>query len=647
MRLNGIQIKGTSKTSNDTIVNNNTNISNKNTKNTKNSIKSKNNEKYDKDSIILNGNHTIDISKDVAVNMALKQLYSQVFTTYTVTSSFKLSDKEISNISNIIDSKKDELKKALSDYLLRGKCILYRLNRIDPQGIELRINNDINPSNYDKSDKIKLINQFKYLNKQEEYFIKYSATKAQGNWWDGDLSDVNVVIAPKYVWNQVEADEYYSDIYLSVFNNPIPIHDTIQELSNHKYSLGCSIMPKMAEKSVVPTIIAVSDDVNALKTAKLGLSNYQNGTRIIIPCSPEKFHSETISIGKDIPVDLLSLMLDHYESGIFMGLGTSISIIKASGQELTTSRTIYKNLMGIIRGYQDDVERWINDQLTKMGYPDIWIKFANPDPEFESEIIEKAKEVAELKKSESETGHDYSTLVERIFPSNEYGEMMASYEKSNSNYYTIEEIDSILNDLRAMDEGKTKNEAGKKSEDVNYPNCKKIDLEQNLNDSVTKRDKYFELVDEFKLISQNLSKSYGQDNFGQIFDNLFLEYLIPKLNSLNLFETLDYYTLEKINKTFKKEMEIYLKDSNGKKIKNIQELSKDTEITILQNIVFRNILRAYNIAMIKKYWKKRIMIVSKDEHFKLNGLSFLPFEYPELLPPYDLNCECGIIYFGD
>ncbi|MCS3901600.1 hypothetical protein [Methanococcus voltae] len=622
---------------------------------------------YEKDSIILNGNHTIDISKDVAVNMALKQLYSQVFTNYTITSNFKLSNKEIDHISNIIDSKKDELKKALSDYLLRGRCILYKLNRIDPQGIELRVNNDINLSNYGKKDKIKLYNQFKYLNKQQEYFVKYSAVKAEGNWWDGDLGDVNVVIAPKYVWNHVEADEYYTDIYLSVFNNPIPIHDTIQELSNHKYSLGCSIMPKMAEKSVVPTIIAVSDDVNALKTAKLGLSNYQNGTRIIIPCSPEKFHSETISIGKDIPVDLLSLMLEHYESGIFMGLGTSISIIKASGQELTTSRTIYRNLMGIIRGYQDDVERWVNDQLTKMGYPDIWIKFSNPDPEFESEIIDKAKEVAELKKSENETGHDYSTLIERIFPSNEYGEMMASYEKSNllSQYYDLEEINNIVSEI---ENGNT---------NVNFKNCEKIDFNayvekekeeksdkstNHKNDLIVKKSSYFNLLDEFKVISNNaieeiqifISKDKEKDkekdtnlsyNMSQICDNLILEYIIPKLNSLNLFETLDYDTLDKITKNFKKELNTYAKTLNGQY--EDSESMEIIEINILYNIIFRNILRAYNIAMIKKYWKKRIIVISNDEHSKVNGLSFLPFEYPELLPPYSLNCECGIIYFGD
>lgn len=121
----------------------------------------------------------------------------------------------------------------------------------------------------------------------------------------------------------------------------------------------------MVQKTLIPTIIGITQNTKAGEIIKKALSNHQNRTRVYIPATPDEVKFETISIGKDIPTDLIETMLYYYDSAIFMGLGTSISIVKASGQELTTSRTVDRNILRIVQGYQQEIERWIADQLEK------------------------------------------------------------------------------------------------------------------------------------------------------------------------------------------------------------------------------------------------------------------------------------------
>lgn len=370
---------------------------------------------------------SIDLAKDTAVNMALRILFTQIFTPYSIVSidGKQLSKDVIDEISGLIDRHIRDLQLAFSDFLLKGKCYLYKLHYINPNSMNFKERKHWNPQ------------KGRY-----EYCITYTIKRNNAErWWEVDTEeDVRVVIAPMELRQHFPADvEFYDEKYLGVYYNPIPIHETIQEIADQKNTLALKVLPLMVQKTLIPTIIGITQNTKAGEIIKKALSNHQNRTRVYIPATPDEVKFETISIGKDIPTDLIETMLYYYDSAIFMGLGTSISIVKASGQELTTSRTVDRNILRIVQGYQQEIERWIADQLEKMGYKGIWVKFANPDPDWEINMLQKAKMVAELKAQEQVAKYDFSALIERIFPSNEFGEILAAYPD-----LTEKEVEKLL-----------------------------------------------------------------------------------------------------------------------------------------------------------------------------------------------------------
>ena len=83
-----------------------------------------------------------------------------------------------------------------------------------------------------------------------------------------------------------------------------------------------------------------------------------------------------------------------------------------------------------------------------MGYEGVWIKFTNPDPDWELNLLQKAQMITSLKQAEALGGYDFSSLIDRIFPSNENGEIMASAIDISS-----KEADRLLKSAKAGTKG--------------------------------------------------------------------------------------------------------------------------------------------------------------------------------------------------
>lgn len=96
---------------------------------------------------------SIDLAKDTAVNMALRILFTQIFTPYSIVSidGKQLSKDVIDEISGLIDRHIRDLQLAFSDFLLKGKCYLYKLHYINPNSMNFKERKHWNPQKEDMS----------------------------------------------------------------------------------------------------------------------------------------------------------------------------------------------------------------------------------------------------------------------------------------------------------------------------------------------------------------------------------------------------------------------------------------------------------------------------------------------------------------
>ena len=600
---------------------------------------------------------SIDLAKDAAVNMALRVLFTQIFTPYSVVSleNRELPKNMIDEVSNIIDQHMKDLQLAFSDFLLRGKCYLYRFNYLNPLSSGFQ--------------------EFRHYSKEKgrtEYCIKYTTQKPEKDWWeDNSTEEIQVVIAPSELKNKFPSDiEFYGEEYLSVFHNPIPIHETIQQLADQKNTLALKVMPLMTQKALIPTIVGITSNTKAGQVIKTALSNHQNRTRVYIPAAPDEVKLETIDIGKGIPTNLIETMLYYYDSAIFMGLGTSISIVKASGQELTTSRTVDRNILRIVQGYQQEIERWIYDQLTKLGYNNVWVKFANPDPDWELNMLEKIKMIKELQQSEDTAKYDYSSVIERILPSNEYGGIYASAidlteEEAEK---AVQYAEQGKKGLEYIDDEDKLKELDKKKKQLE----KIIGKLENVGDKFGKKS-----MDNFVNWIKETYEQHGYEGMMQNWDELlrsfskeemdifFLDYVAPALNSLKIYDDLDQQTIDLLKQHWERAFHnIYssysqqfldvLTDGVQKGLgeEDIAELlkkvAKDVKGSRLQMRAREEMNKTYNLSRAKKFWNDKVVYITMEDkrvrpsHKKLNGLVFLPAEHPELVPPLGYNCRCTI-----
>jgi len=602
---------------------------------------------------------SIDLAKDTAVNMALRILFTQIFTPYSIVSidGKQLSKDIIDEISGLIDRHMRDLQLAFSDYVLKGKCYLYKLHYINPGSGNFK--------------------ERKHWNNKKgryEYCITYTIKRNNAErWWEDNAEqDVNVVIAPVEIKNKFpqEGVEFYDENYLSVFTNPIPIHDTIQQIADQKNTLALKVLPLMVQKTLIPTIIGVTQNTKAGDIIKKALSNHQNRTRVYIPANPEEVKFETISIGKDIPNNLVETLLYYYDSAIFMGLGTSISIVRASGQELTTSRTVDRNIIRIVQGYQQEIERWIADQLEKMGYNGIWVKFANPDPDWELNLLQKARMVAELKAQEQTVKYDFSKLIDRVLPVNEFGEILAAYPD-----LTEDEVEKLLDLAKKGHDGLDYVQDEEKRKEL-------LKKQRRLSKIIEKLDK---AGDKFGKESmerfvqwilehyENFDKKDCLENFDELLrefskeeaDIFFLDYVAPTLESLKIYDNLDQGTIDIIKQHWEQAFKnIYSSYSQqvldtildgvqrglGEEeiARNLKKVTKDIKGSRLQLRARDEMNKVYNITRAKKFWNDRVIYVTMDDervrkaHKKLHGLIFVPAERPELVPPLGYGCRCTI-----
>jgi SPP1 gp7 family putative phage head morphogenesis protein len=601
---------------------------------------------------------SIDLAKDTAVNMALRVLFTQIFTPYSVVSleGKELSKNIIDEVSNIIDQHMKDLQLAFSDFLLRGKCYLYRFNYLNPLSVGFK--------------------EFKHYNKEKgriEYCIKYTVQKPhESNWWeDEEAEEVQVVIAPAELKNKFPSDvEFYDEKYLGVYHNPIPIHETIQQIADQKNTLSLKVMPLMTQKALIPTIVGITSNTKAGQVIKTALSNHQNRTRVYIPAAPDEVKLETISIGKDIPTNLIETMLYYYDSAIFMGLGTSISIVKASGQELTTSRTVDRNILRIVQGYQQEIERWIYDQLTKLGYNNVWVKFANPDPDWELNMLEKIKMIKELQQGDETASYDFSSVIERILPTNEYGEILASYPD-----LTEEEAEKAR---KYAEQGKKGLEYITDEDKLKELDKKKKQLEKIISKLENVGDKFGKKsMDDFVNWIKETYERYGYEGMMQNWDELlrsftkeemdifFLDYVAPALNSLKIYDDLDQQTIDllkqhweqafyNIYSSYSQQFLDVLTDGVQKGlgedeiVRNLKKVAGDVKGQRLQLRAREEINKTYNLSRAKKFWNDKVVYITMEDervrpsHKKLHGMVFVPAEHPELVPPLGYNCRCTI-----
>ncbi|ACV25344.1 minor capsid protein [Methanocaldococcus fervens] len=591
-------------------------------------------------------NKVVDLAKDYAVNMAIRVLLTQIFTEFSVEGS---NNKIKNKVADLIEEKLEDIKLAFIDYLLKGKCILYQLNRINPDTAIVRTNG-------------------------KDYYVEYTADIPAGEWWNGEVEAKKIVIAPKEIWDKIDADEIYDSRYLSVFYNSIPSHETVEKIVKIKEQILYTISPMMVQRALIPLVIGKSDEKKVLEYLKKAFANWQNHTRIVVPSTNAVI--ETISIGKEIPTDLIELLLYQYDSSIFMALGTSISTVKASGQELTTSRTIDRNLLRIVLGYQKEVETWIYEQLQKMGYKNVWIKFKNPDPEFDTMQLQKIQAVAQLKQVEAVTGQDMSAYIERIFPSNEYeNEIMASTID-----LTEKEVERLLKKAKPLKEGLVETiDSGlyyitdeKKLQELEKEREKLRKVMEYLakkGDKFGKESikKFINFIMQYPNFDDNLLSQFAREEV----DRFIIDYVIPAMNALHVYDDLPADILTQLKPIWEQAFKnIY--SSYSQQVLDVlndgirkgygeEKLKKELEKVIgnikgqrLQQRARQELTKTYNTARAARWWNDKVVYITmKDDrvrpaHRKLHGLVFVPAEHPELVPPLGYNCRCTITpYRGD
>jgi|GEM_PF-3671247 len=584
-------------------------------------------------------NVKLSYADDYAINMAFRIITTQVFTQYSIHTEKNISKSKLKQIEDLLDKSMQDLKLALLDYLIYGKAILYQLKRINPQGTIIRTNG------------------------KGDYYIEYEGLIESDVWWKEDPKTVKVIIAPKELHETIKAEEkevYLLDAkYVSVFTNPIPSENTIKNILEIKNSLLFTIMPMMAQRSLIPCLLGKASSKKSLEILKKALKEWYNNTRILVP---DEASIEVISMGKDINVDLLELMLYTYDSALFMALGTSISTVKASGQELTTSRTIDRNLLRIITGYQQEVERWIYEQLQKMGFDGVWVKFETPDAGDKEIELERVRTVAQLKQLEAQTGQDMSEYINRIFPKNEYGEILAAFPD-----LTEQEVEKLLK--MAME--------GKEGLDYVKDEYKKKELEEKREKLKKVMEYLHKKADDFGKKSIREFIRYLIENNGHVddysldiftaeqVDKFILDYLAPTLNYLGVYDYIDGEILNDLRELWRKAFKnIYSSYSQQaidvisegirrgwgeeKIAKELKKAVKDIEGRRLQLRAREELVKTYNFGRAKKYWNRKVMYVTmKDErvrpsHRKLHGLIFVPAKRPELVPPLGYGCRCTI-----
>jgi len=612
----------------------------------------------DDDSFDLGTAWNLDISKDPAVVMALRGLLTNVFTPYDVVQyNGKKVPKNIrSIISDIIDGSRKDLSKALIDYLLRDKCMIYagpnKFTRI-PYNAELKQRTDVKGI--------------------REVFVKYDTeaiSSTAERWWECSPEAKTVILAPPYVHAYFTGSEYIcmDSKALTIQENILPIGETIKKIVDEKSKLTLAVVPLMIQKCLIPTVALTSKDPQVISTGKKALQNWQNRTRIVLPGNPADTKIDVLSIGKGVPKELVEFITHLYASEIFMAFGQSISTVKASGQELSTSKTVENTILRIVKGFQSEVENWVAELLVKKGMLGYGIKLSSPDPDHDLQEIEKMSRLLELKGKEVEVGFDFSVVMEKIFPSNEFGEIMASTIGLSE-----DEVDDLL---KWAEQGK---------EGLGYINdperLAQLEKEgEKLAKIVSKLDKVGAKFGEKSFENfTNWVKDHWENkdyadfikNYDDLLreftteemDKFFLDYVAPAMNELQIFDDMPQELIDVIKphwdsafgsvySSYSQSVRKVLNDGVLKGMgeedikRKLLEVVDDMEGYKLQALAREELSKTYNIARAKKYWNDPVVRLSmedehvRDSHKKLHGVVFIPKEHPELIPPDGYGCRC-------
>lgn len=284
-------------------------------------------------------------------------------------------------------------------------------------------------------------------------------------------------------------------------------------------------------------------------------------------------------------------------------------------------------------------------------------------------MLQKAKMVAELKAQEQVAKYDFSALIERIFPSNEFGEILAAYPD-----LTEKEVEKLLKmakegkgGLEYADEEKQKLlEKKRKSLEKIISKLEKVgdkfgkkSMENFVNWILETYERlgYNELMQDW----DELLREFTREEV----DMFFLDYVAPTLNSLKIYDDLDQQTIDilkqhweqafyNIYSSYSQQFLDVLTEGIQKGLgeeeiaKNLKKVAKDVKGSRLQMRAREEMNKTYNLTRARRFWNDKVIYVTmKDErvrpsHRKLHGLIFVPAERPELVPPLGYGCRCTI-----
>ncbi|MBM7408788.1 minor capsid protein [Methanococcus maripaludis] len=611
----------------------------------------------DDDSLDLGNEWELDIAKDPAVTMALRGLLTNVFTPFDVVGydGKRVPPKIRREISDIIDGSRKALQKALIDYLLRDKCFLYAgsvFNRLP----------------YDSTFKERVDTK-----NVHEMFLKYTTSiiaPDADKWWDSDPEEKTVIIAPPYVHTHFTDKKYIcrDSVYLTVQENILPLGDTIKKIVDEKSKLTLAVVPLMIQKCLIPTIISISKDPTTVQTFKKALQNWQNRTRVAVQGDPNDSKIEVISIGKGVPKELVEFITQLYASEIFMAFGQSINTVKASGQELSTSKTVENTILRIVRGFQNEVENWVAELLVKKNYLGYGIKFSSPNPDHELNELIKMEKLVAIKEKEQTTGFDFSVLIEKIFPSNEYGEIIASTIGLDE-----DEVDELLKWAETGKKGLSYINDPERLAELEKEGKKLAKIVEKLDGVGDKFGK--ESFENFVNWVKDHWENKDYDDFIAHYDDLlreftheemdsfFLDYVAPAMNELQIYDDMPQDLIDVIKphwdsafgsvySSYSQSVRKVLNDGVLKGMgeedikRKLLEVVDDMEGYKLQALAREELSKTYNITRAKKYWNDPVVRLSmedehvRDSHKKLHGVVFIPKEHPELIPPDGYGCRC-------
>lgn len=403
---------------------------------------------------------------DSTVNFLITGLQYKLFNKYTLSS----DDENLKNKVDVFIKKIDLMKvfkEALKDCFVFGKHVrqivwqgneIVYLHPLDLEDFEILINQE---NNRDKVYYLKsYVNEewsnpkFKKPIKKIYYFVKDADPKNLAHTPESNaiILDIDDVIVFKHNEEMISALYSVLDIIYQKQTILYAMKNIVQRYTAPFLHIKVGVGLPAPEKPALtdPHYEKKLEIYNNYKdTIQAYADKFTDWDETKEIATPPYIEIEPIGIGKDVNTDLIKTALETYENEIYNAMLSSVSVTRAKGTELATSRTIKETINAIQSGLQKYYEDIANDLITRyIGKEGIVIfKFGDIDKTDDLTVARthetKAKAIETLVKTgiseenikEVWNEFGYKTEFEYASDNNEQKKEEKEYKLSAEMYY--------------------------------------------------------------------------------------------------------------------------------------------------------------------------------------------------------------------